>query len=392
MVKAGEALFPDTFTVNERVLLHLRENGPGRDDAYPLTQPGIASTLGIRVNHVSRAVKQLVAQRLVAEGTTRVRGEVRKRKVYVVTSEGHALAVRLASAVSDRRVVVADGGVERTLPAAEAKRLLSPPTLTRLLAAVDPAGRVDLRPTTGPPAKEAPRVEEGRPSRVAVLGREAEIAAVRAWLSAGPPLLTVLGERGIGKSALLSAAVDGDRPSFWWAIREGDDVESLLGSLATFLAELGKHDLRQRIAKGSPDWRELAKLVGRDLRNTGAVLVFDDVHVAGRGLAAYVDATAEAAARAGCRVALTSERPATRRTAYIADGLLAELTLGGLSRAGARALVPAGLPDAEFEKMYRLTKGNPLALKILASEQAPSGYSAEERALLKVLRMRQEAP
>ena len=51
-----------------------------------------------------------------------------------------------------------------------------------------------------------------------------------------------------------------------------------------------------------------------------------------------------------------------------------------------------GLADAEFEKMYRLTDGNPLTLKLLAAERAPDEYSPEERALLKVLKMRQDEP
>ena len=184
-MKAGEGLGPDTLTVNERVLLHLRESGVARDstDAYLVTQPGIAEALGIRVNHVSRAVKQLIRERLISEGIARVRGEVRKRKVYAVTSEGHALAQRLAGEVGARRVVAVDASGERALTALEAKRLLAPPTLSRLLAAVDAEGRVDLRRSAAAPAREPARFEEGRPAPRPLVGRAEEAEAFRKALT-----------------------------------------------------------------------------------------------------------------------------------------------------------------------------------------------------------------
>lgn len=391
VVKAGEALQPDALTVNERVLLHLRESGVARDtvDAYPLTQPGIAETLGIRVNHVSRAVKQLIRQRLVTEGTARIRGEVRRRKVYAVTPEGHALAQRLMGEVSQRLVVAVDAEGERSMTAADARHRVSPPTLTRLLTAIDAEGRLDLRKPHTPATREPVRFEEGRPAPRALAGRDDELAVVSAWLRDGPPILAVIGPHGIGKSALASAGIGDDLPEFWWSLRGGDTPASFLHGLAAWLAALGKGDLRARLAKEPPDSREVGKVVGRDLRGTNAVLVLDDAHVACRELAPYLDAIVESAAGAGCRVAVTAEAPLPRRKGLLADGLLRELPLEGLDRTAARAV----LPDAdakEFEKAYRLTKGNPLSLKLVGAEKTFGEFTPEERALLKVLKMRQD--
>src|SRR2546425_11205849 len=106
MIRAGEALGANALTVNERVLLHLRETSLGRnaDDAFPSTQPGIAETLGIRVNHVSRAVKQLIELHLLVEETARVHGEVRRRKAYALTTDGRELGRQLASEIGPRSV------------------------------------------------------------------------------------------------------------------------------------------------------------------------------------------------------------------------------------------------------------------------------------------------
>lgn len=392
MVKAGGTLRPDVLTVNERVLLHLRESGGAHDpsDAYALTQPGIAEGVGIRVNHVSRAVKQLIRERLVAEGTARVRGEVRKRKAYTVTAEGHAIAQRLAKEVAARNVVAADGVKERTVSANEARKLVSPPTLTRLLACIDAEGRLDMREPHAEAARPVPVFEEGRPVVEELLSREGEIAAVQSWLRSGPPILLLIGPRGVGKSALVSACLPPDRPRFWWSFRPGDRADPLLSCLAAFLAEFGRGDLRTRTSGAAPPWREVAHVLARDLRGTDAILVLDDAHLAGPDLAPYLVAVYESAAEARCRVAVIGETALPRRDELLAARKLRELRLRGLDREGARALLAEDLPDAEFEKAYRLTKGNPLSLKLLAAEQGPEGYTPEERALLKVLRMRQD--
>ena len=50
--------------------------------------------------------------------------------------------------------------------------------------------------------------------------------------------------------------------------------------------------------------------------------------------------------------------------------------------------------NEEFDKIYRLSRGNPLSIKLLSAdslEGLEARFSPEERALLRVLRLRQES-
>ena len=66
-----------------------------------------------------------------------------------------------------------------------------------------------------------------------------------------------------------------------------------------------------------------------------------------------------------------------------------ELSLAGLDRAAARAIVPRA-DEQEFEKAYRLTRGHPLPLKLAVATSVPGEFTPEERAILKVLKMRED--
>ena len=125
-------------TVNERLLIHLREawiGQPGPPQAS--TQDGIARALRIRSNHVSRAVAALVRSGLVTQSTERVRGELRKRKVYALTAQGRALADRLHAELCKKEILLLSAGSESRLLVGETLRLPGGPfTLSQVLTAL----------------------------------------------------------------------------------------------------------------------------------------------------------------------------------------------------------------------------------------------------------------
>ncbi len=400
MVKFGEKVDRHTLTINERVLLHVYERSTTRgvlEAPFPLTQQGIARALGMRVNHVSRAVKTLQGQGCVTEQTARIRGEVRKRKVYLISHEGHAIAQALVNDLSRRLVLVRDDrGVAREMTIGEARKLAGGShTITDILSSMDDAGVSDLaRLGRGTTAAAMVHHDEGRPRGEAFFGRSRELAVIADWIVSPAPVLHVVGPRGIGKTALASKALEpleAERNTFWYTAEGGEGPERSLRSLGAFLNSLGRGELSGRLMDRSPPDRDVEVILARDWPASNSVLVLDD---ADRAPPEVVRTLLSAIRPRGGKIVLTSEGGLPELARLRAAGELVTLPLGGLEKADCRRLAPRDMPQEEFEKVYRLSGGNPLSIRLLAAdalEGLGADFSPEERALLRILKLRQDS-
>ncbi len=399
MIRPEERVDRHSVTVNERLLLHLLECSSNRDvmDApFALTQEGIAQALGIRVNHVSRAVKALQEQRCVTESTAHVHGESRKRKVYLINHEGLTAAQSLARELARRTATVKDGrGATREVTLADARKLSGGPyTLTHILSAMDDGGVIDLgRLVPGVTVPPRSHHDEGRPRGEPFYGRSWELATIRQWYDSPVSVLVVTGPRGIGKSALVSKAleeIESSRHSFWYTVRGGGGTEPILRALAAFLGSVGRPDLSARLMERVSRIPEVAGVFERDWPAPGAILVLDRADAAPDVAGMVVDVMRKRSGKA----ILVSEGALPDQGALRSAGAVQILALGGLASDDCRRLVPKALAGPEFEKIFRLSRGNPLSIKLLSAdvlEGVEARFSPEERALLRVLKVRQDA-
>ncbi len=399
MPKEEKRLDKHSFTVNERILLHLKESGSASHElGQPalITQEGIATALGIRVNHVSRAVKALQKQNCVREAMSRVKGEVRKRKVYLITEEGMVVASRVMNEVGTMVLSVRDSRQRiREMTAVNAKQLLSlPRTFTSMIASLDSNGILDIyRTKMERKRKEAVSSYNGAPPESDFYGRRQELAKLKAWLQAKkPPIMAVTGEEGIGKTALAMRTVkqlEAKRPIFWFTFSDKTTVQSLIGALSSFLESAGRHELYTMARVNKVDARELKHRLESSLVNLGAVMVLDHLPAEPEELAVVVMPLIEASMATGCQILLTStELPAWKRDMKV-HGILEELILEGLDQNDCRKLAP-NMHDKEFKKAYKLARGNPLEIKLMVAytEDIKAGekLTPEERALIRYLR------
>ena len=384
--------------MNERLLLHLLESSANRDvvDApFALTQEGIAQALGIRVNHVSRSVKALQAQRCVTESTAHIHGEARKRKVYLISHEGLTAAQPLVRELGRGTAILKDErGASREITLAEARKLPGGPySFTHILSVLDDVGVLDLgRLVPGRATPALSHHEEGRPRGDGFLGRTWEIATIQQWFASPVPVLLVTGPRGIGKSALVAKAIEeieSTRHSFWHTLRVGGGQEGVARALGAFLSSVGRPDLSARLLDRISRVPEIAAVLERDWPGSNAILVLDAVDGAPELTAMVIDVIRKRAGKA----IVTVEDSIHDQAGLRAAGVVQVLPLSGLEREECRRLVPKGLAGEEFEKIYRLSRGNPLNVKLLSAdvlEGIGARYSPEERALLRVLKLRQD--
>ena len=382
MGQAGQ----EKVTVNERLLVHLREAWVGQPAPTPAaTQEGIAQALGIRANHVSRSVATLLRGGLLEEATARVRGEVRRRRVYSLTSSGRELADRLYATLLRPPLLVEEGTRSSRTTVEAALRLPGGPrTVTGVLTA-SRDGNV-LRP--GRPSgvlAHVARIELGIPAAETLVGRGAERGALAAWLSSPIPVLAVSGPRGVGKSTLVASffrsAAD-SRHAFWKTLSPGDSPATLAPVLATFLEKLGKPG-------GGSAPVPLAVEMARRIGGEGALFVFDGLSGSTGDARAWVSGVAASAADAGAKTILVADSSLPECQLLRARGLLQELALEGLTLPDARQLLGPEMPDEQLRRLFRLARGNPLALRLAGlswKESTEAGLSDSEQALLGYLR------
>ncbi len=330
------------LTAAERVLLHLHPFWNVREVGREGTQAGIAEGARLLRSHVPRTLKALQSEGLLDARDARLRGRMRKVRVYALTEAGVRRARQILSEV-DATSVEVEG---RTTTLGEARRNLGLHALPAL-AAIDARGRLQPRVT-----------DLERPT---LLEREADLAFLRHWLAGAASVAVVYGSRGMGKTALGWTFAEGVPRSVWLEIEAGSDLESFAEALARTTG----------VRASDPDRPEsIADAIGHVSARNTKLLVLD-------GYGDVEDAVVEALATflhsprgKGKLLVLAQEStPAYCRFHSRADidaGLVVERHLKGLDIEGCRAMLgnPA-IEDEALRRVFLLTKGCPLYLRAI---------------------------
>ncbi len=403
MVKRGNKLTDKTLTTNERILIHLKESSPLRDvmDApYALTQHGISESVGIRVNHVSRAVKALAREKYVEETTGRVKGEIRKRKVYKLTNRGMAKAQEIAGELVNKTVALKDDEKSDEFTVEIAKKKLGGVSLATLLKSVDSNGAINL--SARKKDREFVNLSRGLPRMNHFYGREGEMSVLDEWLtSRRERILSLSGARGIGKTTLALKAYEewsSRRNTFWFSFQEWDTTESFLDALSDFLKDMGRRELRDYLKSARTiDMWEVSGWIERGLGDEKNILFLDEVPATGKSMESLLLSIIETVERTeNTKMLITQDkREIPNRRSFMAREVLVEVDLLGLDKKSSKMLMSKEMTDSEFDRIYRLTEGNPLHVKLIESGKLEDlidtkDYSPEELALLKYMKVIKE--
>lgn len=410
MVKKGKWLTKNVLTAKEKVLLHLRETPQPRDlrnVLFELTQEGIATSTGIRVNHVSRAISQLKKEGLVAESTGRVRGQIRKRKVYGYTEEGYDLAGRVKEEILHKSVKIRakDGSLSETSLGDIGRHIGVRYTLTEIISKTDENGVLDSSELEPEPAEERERFvsfSEGLTITEPFYGRNKERKSIEDWIDATEGrILAIRGPEGMGKSSLAAHVFAEYRKTanlFWYSFRQWDTPGTLLGALSSFLGQLGKPGLSEYL--GGSDARDLRQALGAldtRLRDTPAVLFFDDLTEMSPELGTVFYHILEIVERSSSAkaVLVSGNGDIPKERDFFARGALTEVSLKGLDKGSCKKLLSKDIKKQEFERIFKLTEGHPLSFKLISTKglkdlTRKKDYTPEELAVIRYMELFEE--
>ncbi len=350
----------------QRILLHLSLFARYREEyecPQEVTQQGIASSLVLSRSHVALELKKLLAERKVEWRLAHVRGAKSRRKVYFTTPSGERVAfpLRDRACSSESRWIDPEGRLHQGpgVRLIQLSRRVSRP-LTSIYEGLLRGDVVDLREAVRPPSPLLPRL----------VGREGELARLRAWLDDGAIMFVVTGLPGIGKTTLAEALFQEVEDGFWVKVFPFHTPSSLLASIAHGLASQSRPRLLSYLKSGPVDFAEVGILLSREA--SGMLVVFDDVTSspsASQVLRLMIDNPAP-----GCKILLTGRRmPEFLRAEDRVGGVLEELQLGGLTLEDTRELLQSMGRQEELERIHELTGGHPLLLKLTATTAGVPG-------------------
>jgi len=401
------------LTVNERILLHLRRYYTAQKEVeapQAVTQKGIADAIDIRVTHVPRSVKKLEEEGLIYENVMHITGLDKRRKAYFLTEKGMFSANELKRSLGERRVTFKDAeGNVKEVKIADVEE-----TTGLKLTLLDIIGLMDRESILSYSSMEllAKNREEGIiegettlfdfPHKVPVIsdfvGRKREITSLKSWLSDdSTTIISVVGPKGIGKSSLVAHMIYGLRKKasiYWYDAEKGEGFDDMVETLADFFARLNRTELRSAIRAKEKGQREILKGMKTSLLGSNAILVFDSLDLADKQFHRFISGLSqELDALSGAKI-LIMHMGATDLVAQEALGSKSyrELELSGLDKESCKSILGVKkLEKREFERIHKLTEGNPLALKLIRSEDISelkkSGkYTADELTLIKYLK------
>ncbi len=401
------------LTVNERIMLHLRSYYAAKKELeapQAVTQKGIADAIGIRVTHVPRSVKKLEEEGLIYEGVMHIKGLDKRRKAYFLTEKGMYHANDIKRNLEDRNVAFRDSnGKVKEVKFSDIEDMTGIKLgLLDLVKLKDREGILDQRSIEM--VAKSPQLEalgkETRPfdfpHKVPVtkkfVGRGEEMESLSKWvMDEEVRLVSVQGDAGIGKSSLVAEVLSElkDEVSiFWFGFGRGEGFEDMIDYLSEFCSKLNRGELITALRAKEKGLGEVLKATTLALSGTSARLVFDALDEADDRSKKFLSLLFQNLDMLSDVKIIILHRAGVKQYAKetMDSAGFRELKLKGLDKKSCKALLRLKkLEKDEFERIFRLTEGNPQALKLIKSEDIgelrKSGkYTPDELTLIKYLK------
>jgi tetratricopeptide (TPR) repeat protein len=216
------------------------------------------------------------------------------------------------------------------------------------------------------------------------IGRDAVVARIKNIVdSPKSNMVVVLGIPGIGKTALALKIIDDYRDKknlYWYRVREWTTINNIIVTLSEFLKLARRPKLASYLSRVKPltrkpdeapyDFGALSDAIEHDFADLNAILVFDDVHLATADVIRLFRIFIDILERVRTVTIVVLLRHAINfydRKDVVLKTIVREIKLGFLDMHDSRKLIGMDIDDETFNRIYELTSGIPLLLKLLSS-------------------------
>lgn len=346
------------LTVKDKILLHLRDSRSKRGHlSHASTQEGIAEGVDMRRSHVPRAVKGLVKEGDMNETSTRLPGRTRKVKTYELTDSGMRTGREISEDLGKETIIIR--GVEETQMTIKEARMAFDMTTLEIIRNLTPENVLEIP-------------EEEETEETEFLDRRAELSEMKDWLNDDVNILVIYSPEGFGKTQLAKRFVKSLRKFdvYWKELSEDDSTYEIFQSISEFLAVRTRKKTSELFEEGNID--DLISSLPGEMASIKSVYVFDSYFHVGEDIVDLLSSLTKRSATLKDSKILVLAREATpsycrfHTKADVDRKLVREMHLKGLDEKSSKLLLENKDIDEEaFRRVYLLTKGCPLYLKLI---------------------------
>ena len=369
----------EDLSVNERILIHLRDysmDPVNEGAAMNQTQEGIGEAIGIRINHVPRATKKLLDDIYIDEVLVHIGGLKRKRKAYFLLKKGREIADDLIAKFRNQKVLFRDGeGNEKLITIDEL--IFKARSITPSNIILTYFNEEVLLESALEGKEEFPYVStlDAIPEPEMFVDRKNEMKHIKKNIDENKKLLVVSGIKGMGKTTLVWKVLkeyEGSKNIMWYTAHDWDSARSVMEALSDFYVRLGRNEMKKmlRVSKDLDIGMSAGALL-KDIQDSESIVVIDNVFDLKREVMQLLHMICENSRnlKGASFILITRDREGLLASPCLGDLGGNDLVLKGLEHEKAMEFMKTlGMEPDESERVYAMTQGHPLALKLVNSE------------------------
>jgi len=360
--------------IKEKILMYLNSI----PQVSQKSQKMVENALGASHHMVSESLEKLKKEKFVKEQKGYIEGEKRKVKLYSLTEEGRKRANEIEKRIGNETIIVTGlNGKEKKIKFSKVNDFLKKTTnkgftATEILNILD-RNRLEVGKLIRE-SKENIDFAGERPEIKHFYGREKEIKEINDFMGSQSKILSIKGIAGTGKTVLIVKALEKYKHEyniFWYRFHEFSTSENILRYFSDFLALMGKKRLKTSLMLNKTETTEATVILEEELKNIKAILVFDDTHKIKSIPRIFFGEFLQLTEKVPSIKVIVSGRwiPKIYDKKNVLDKIVREITITGLDKKSSEQILNEKGIKTGIEKIYTITKGHPLMLELIRSEE-----------------------